>query len=86
MDEIEKQQGGSPLRGESYYGDASRRLRVLSTQPDSANKDRAYVTVAIDSYASGGPFNSGSTWTSERAVEVVREDGAWKINTQEYFY
>jgi hypothetical protein len=34
----------------------------------------------------GGLFNSGSTYTSERVVEVVREDGAWKINFEEYFY
>ena len=79
--------GYGPLRGE-YYGsaDANRRLRVLKEQLDDTNPDRAYVTVAIDTYNTGGLFNRGDTWSSERVVEVVREDGAWKINGEEYFY
>jgi hypothetical protein len=86
LDEIEKQGGGTPLRGDNYYGDASRRLRVLKTEVDPKDSDRAYVTAAIDTYNAGGPFNSGSTWSSDRVIEVVREDGVWKLNTQEYFY
>ena len=79
--------GYGPLRGETYgYGDAARRLRVTDVKLDPQDADRAYVTVAIDTYSTGGIFNSGSTWTSERTVEVVREDGAWKINAQEYFW
>jgi len=79
--------GYGPLRGE-YYGpvNANRRLRVLKTQIDDSNPERAYVTVAIDTYSTGGLFNSGSTWSSERVVEAVREDGAWKLNSEEYFY
>lgn len=79
--------GYGPLRGSSYgYSDANRRVRVLKVQIDENDPDRAYVTVAIDTYNSGGLFNSGSTWSSERVVEVVREDGAWKLNSEEYFY
>lgn len=88
LDRIDNAESGyGPLRGD-YYGpnDANRRLRVLKEQIDESNPDRAYVTVAIDTYSTGGLFNSGSTWSSERVVEVVREDGGWKINSEEYFY
>ena len=79
--------GYGPLRGETYYyGDVARRLRVIDVKPDLQDADRAYVTVAIDTYTTGGIFNSGDSWTSERTVEVIREDGVWKINAQEYFY
>jgi hypothetical protein len=89
LDRVDKTEAGGygPLRGE-YYGsaDANRRLRVLKEQIDDTNPDRAYVTVAIDNYSTGGLFNRGDTWSSERVVEVVREDGAWKLNSEEYFY
>ena len=86
---VDSTEAGSygPLRGENYgYTDANRRLRVLKEQVDDTNPDRAYVTVAIDTYNTGGLFNRGDTWSSERVVEVVREDGAGKINGEEYFY
>jgi hypothetical protein len=86
---VDSTEAGSygPLRGENYgYTDANRRLRVLKEQIDDTDPDRAYVTVAIDTYNTGGLFSSGDTWSSERVVEVVREDGAWKINGEEYFY
>jgi hypothetical protein len=87
QEEAASDRGYGPLRGESYgYGDAARRLRVTNVKLDPQNPDLAYVTVAIDTYSTGGIFNSGDTWTSERTVEVIREDGAWKINAQEYFY
>jgi hypothetical protein len=87
LEEAASDLGYGPLRGESYgYGDAARRLRVTDVKPDPQDANRAYVTVAIDTYSTGGLFNSGETWTSERTVEVIREDGAWKINAQEYFY
>lgn len=87
LEEASSDKGYGPLRGESYgYGDTARRLRVTDVKVDPQDADRAYVTAAIDTYSTGGIFNSGSTWTSERTVEVIREDGAWKINAQEYFY
>ena len=86
LDEVNKQGGYGPLRGETYYRDNRRRMRLLSTTINAEDADRAYVTVALDNYNSGGLFNRGSTWTSERVVEVVREAGEWKINVQEYFY
>ena len=59
---------------------------LIDTKVDEKDPNRAFVSVAIDNYATGGLFNSGSTWSSDRMVEVVREDGAWKINVEEYFY
>lgn len=76
-----------PLNGQTYYpSDSSRRLRLINTRTDPDDSNLAYVTAAIDNYSTGGLFNEGSTWTSERVVEVVREDGAWKINVDEFFY
>lgn len=87
LEEASSEKGYGPLRGETYgYGDTARRLRITDVKIDPQDPDRAYVTVAIDTYSTGGIFNSGDTWTSERTVEVIREDGAWKINAQEYFY
>lgn len=87
LKEASSSTGYGPLRGETYYyGDVARRLRVIDVKPDPQDADRAYITVAIDTYTTGGLFNSGDSWTSERTVEVIREDGVWKINTQEYFY
>lgn len=83
---VEKDPGYGPLRGQAYYGDTSRRLRITETRIDPDDPNRAYVTAAVDNYSTGGLFNSGSTYTSERVVEVVREDDAWKINVEEYFY
>jgi hypothetical protein len=82
----EKDPGYGPLRGQAYYGEPSRRLRVTETRIDPDDPNRAYVTATVDNYSTGGLFSSGSTYSSERVVEVVREDGAWKINVEEYFY
>lgn len=86
LDRDEKDPAYGPLHGQSNYGDASRRLRIVETRMDPDSADRAYVTAAVDTYSTGGLFSSGSTWTNERVVEVVREDGAWKINVEEFFY
>ena len=76
-----------PLSGQTYYpGDTSRRLRLINTRIDPEDPNRAYVTAAIDTYSTGGIFNGSSTWSTERVVEVIREDGAWKINADEFFY
>lgn len=76
-----------PLNGQTYYpSDSSRRLRLVETRIDPQDSNIAYVTAAVDNYSTGGIFNGGSTWTSERVVEVVREEGVWKINVDEFFY
>jgi hypothetical protein len=86
LDRTEKDPGFGPLRGQTYYGGPSRRLRVTETRMDPDDPNRAYVTAFVDNYSTGGLFDSGSTYTTERVVEVVREDEAWRINVEEYFY
>jgi hypothetical protein len=76
--------GGNGGRYET--GDTTRRLRILSVEIDDKNPDQALVTFVLDTYSNRGPFGTGSTWSNQRTVEVVREDGAWKINTPEFFY
>lgn len=87
LQEVDGARGYGPLRGESYgYGESARRLRFLETTSDLQDPDRAFVNIAVDTYSGGGLFESGATWTYQRSVEVIREDGTWKINTMEYFY
>ncbi len=70
----------------NYYdsGRSSRRLRILDVDI-SEDGDEAYVTVAIDNFRQGGLFDSGTS-TYRRTVPLVREDGAWKIDTDDLFY
>lgn len=86
LETVDSSSGYGPLRGETYYGDDSRRLRIIATRSDPNDAERAYVTLVIDNYSTGGPFNSGSTWSMERVVEVTQEEGTWKISTEEFFY
>jgi hypothetical protein len=65
---------------------SSQRLRILKTELVPDDPDRALVTFMQDTYNQGGPFGAGSTWSREITVEVIREDGVWKINTAEYFW
>ena len=82
--EMDKQEGYSPLQSYSAYG--TQRLRITNISTDEATPERAYVSFIIDNYTTGGLFGSGSSYSYERTVEVIREDGAWKINGSEYFY
>ena len=87
LDEISKMDGYDPFTGSGRpTGDQSQRLRILATDVKADNPDQATVTFEVDTYASGGPFGSGNTWTSRRTVPVVREDGVWKLDGQEFFY
>lgn len=82
---LEEQQGWDPF-SQTTSGRMARRLRIVAVEPDPEDPDRALVTFVIDTYSRGGPFGAGSTWSREVTVEVVREEGAWKINAQEFFY
>ena len=62
----------------------ARRLRILDVDIDEDN-EKAYVRIAVDNYNQGGLFES-STSTHRRTVPLVREDGAWKIDTDDLFY
>lgn len=85
LDSIEEMRGYDPFSGR-MGSSGNRRLRVTRTEIYANEPDRAAVTVVQDNYSRGGPFGTGNTWSREFILEVVREDGAWKINTEEYFY
>jgi hypothetical protein len=61
-------------------------MRILKNEPATDDPDRALVTYLLDNYSQGGLFGSGSTYSREGTVEVVREEDGWKINTQEFFW
>ena len=67
-----------------YPNDTNRRLRIKSV--NHVDDGEAMVTAVIDYYSSDGPFGGGNTWSIERVLKVVRDEGEWKIDTQEYFY
>jgi hypothetical protein len=76
-----------PFRERFNYYDRdrpARRLRIMDVDIDEEN-DRAYVTIAIDNFRQGGLFESGTS-TYRRTIPLVREDGAWKIDTDDLFY
>ena len=70
----------------NYYdsGRSSRRLRILNADI-SEDGDKAYVTVAIDNFHQGGLFDSGTS-TYRRTIPLVREDDAWKIDTDDLLH
>ena len=63
---------------------SARRLRILDVDINDEN-DKAYVNVAIDNFRQGGLFDSGTS-TYRRTIPLVREDDAWKIDTDDLFY
>lgn len=69
-----------------YNSGNSQRLRIVDVQPFTNDPDRAQVNFVLDNFSRGGLFDSGSTWSRDMSVQVVREGGEWKINTQEFFY
>jgi hypothetical protein len=73
-----------PGTGERYFpNDTNRRLRIKTI--NHVDDGEAIVTVSIDYYSSGGPFGGGETWSRERILNVIQEEGEWKINTHEFF-
>ena len=70
----------------NYYDSSrsARRLRVLDVDINEEG-DKAYVNVAIDNFRQGGLFDSGTS-TYRRTIPLVREDDAWKIDTDDLFY
>jgi acyl-CoA synthetase (AMP-forming)/AMP-acid ligase II len=63
-----------------------RRMRITQVDMDATDPNRALVSYSLDNFYRGGPFNSGSTYTNTGVVNVVREDGTWKLDTPEFFY
>jgi hypothetical protein len=70
----------------SFYANdqGSRRVRIVQVQEESP--DEAFVTVVEDSYSGGGGLFGRSTWSNQRVIRVVREDGVWKVDVPNMFY
>ena len=62
----------------------SRRMRIENVEMIS--KDRATVSVAIDNYSPGGLFNQSNVWTNRQTITLVREDGSWKIDSENFYF
>ncbi len=86
LNEFTREGGFDPLTGRSISSNTSQRLRITGTEMIADDPERALVSFVQDTYSRGGPFGSGSSWSREGTVEVVREDGMWKINAQEFFW
>lgn len=85
LDEAQNQEMlANRFRDPYYPGNRNQRLRIIDTELQG--DDRALVTIATDYYSSSGPFGGGSTWSNRRTLELVREDGRWKIDTIEFFF
>jgi hypothetical protein len=83
----QRRTGFDPFTGRGYVDErTAQRLRIIQVEGDPADADRAYVTIAVDRYYPGGLFGGGDTSTSRRTLQVVREEGVWKLDTDEYFY
>lgn len=85
LDELGGEKGWDPFSG-NMADRSARRMRIVAVEPDAEDADRALVSFVIDTYSRGGLFGAGNTWSRDGTVEVIREDGAWKINAQEFFY
>ena len=62
---------------------AGHRTRILEITGETA--DEASVTIAEDNFGGGDLFER-STYTNQRVIRVVREDGRWKIANNNLFY
>jgi len=80
----EKQAGGYSFRQEIRYArDSLRDARVRITQVERRDT-HATLTLTIDRFASSGPgfppFPSGERYSYTRTVDLVLEDGSWKVD------
>ncbi len=85
LDAIEKN-GYDPIANaaNSYANNSSsQRTRILDVS--DVIGDEASVTIAEDNFGGGGLFGR-STYTNQRIIRVVRENGQWKIAENSLFY
>ncbi len=86
LKDLKDNKGYSPFSNNGYVNDqAARRLRIIKSEISTDDANRATVIMVIDSYSSGGLFGGSNTYSSQRVVEVVREENRWQIDTQEFF-
>ncbi len=82
LEEVDKD---GTFKDRMYYSrPENQRLRILNVE--ERGEDSALVSIAVDHYSGGGLFNSGSTWTDQQTVPVVREEDGWKIDSLIWFY
>ncbi len=62
---------------------AGQRTRIVEVSGETG--DEASVTIAEDNFGGGDLFER-STYTNQRVIRVVREDGRWKIANNNLFY
>jgi hypothetical protein len=83
----EQRNGYDPFVGRGYVDERnSRRLRIVESEIDANDPDKALVTIEIDSYYPGGLFGGGNTSSIRRTLQVIREEERWKLDTDEYFF
>ena len=80
----EKEGVGYSFRQEIRYArDTLRDARVRISRVERRD-DRATLTLTIDRFSSSSPgfppFPSGERYSYERTVELVLEDGAWRVD------
>ncbi|GBD16016.1 hypothetical protein HRbin26_00911 [bacterium HR26] len=80
----EKEGVGYSFRQEIRYArDSLRDARVRITRVDRRD-DQATLTLTIDRFSSSGPgfppFPSGERYSYERTIDLVLEDGSWKVD------
>ncbi len=56
---------------------------VTATAP--ASGEQAWVTIAEDYFYSGGLL-SRNTWSNQRIIRVVNDNGTWKVDDTNLFY
>jgi len=61
----------------AYRDFGSRRILFDESEVDG---DRARVHLTVEEFYDGGPFGGGETFRSGRVIDLVREDGAWRID------
>jgi len=86
LDEMKNDNGYDPFTSVGYINNQnSRRLRILESTMGDGASNTASVTIAVDTYASGGLFGGSNTYSSQRVLQLVREGEQWKIDTPEFF-
>ncbi len=85
-----EERGYDPIANAAiHYADAaaSRRIRIVEVdEPAEGDAEgEAFVTIVEDNFTGGGLFGR-STYSTERVIRVVREDGRWKVADPNLFF
>lgn len=61
----------------SWARDSDRRVVLVGSV---VTGDRATLDLRIDEFSSGGLLGGGGTWSWERSIPLIRENGAWHVD------